>query len=151
MAARRGISQSKISKIETGEVPPSAVDVERILRALNASPEVTEEITALPRLANTQFLDLRSTLRRGLCAGGCHGGPTRSSGVAGGSSQYPVRRHPRGSTAPARGAAGQSHGSTWWSGRTGFAFGGVSAGTENTRDPSTRGIRRRTRRAPAAA
>ncbi|MEU7836262.1 helix-turn-helix transcriptional regulator [Nonomuraea sp. NPDC049129] len=68
MAARSGISQSKISKIETGEVPPSAVDVERILRALNASPEVTEEITALPRLANTQFLDLRSTLRRGLCA-----------------------------------------------------------------------------------
>ncbi|MEU4229970.1 helix-turn-helix transcriptional regulator [Nonomuraea sp. NPDC026600] len=66
LAARSGISQSKISKIETGKVLPSAVDVERILCALDASPDMIEEITSLTRLANTQFQDWRSTLRRGL-------------------------------------------------------------------------------------
>jgi transcriptional regulator with XRE-family HTH domain len=60
------MSQSKISKIETGKVIPSVVDVERILQALNAPPDVLAEATALARLANTEFQDVRSLLRKGL-------------------------------------------------------------------------------------
>jgi len=60
------MSQSKISKIETGRVIPSVVDVERILQALDAPPEVLAEVTALARLANTEFQDVRSLLRKGL-------------------------------------------------------------------------------------
>ncbi|MER7849700.1 helix-turn-helix transcriptional regulator, partial [Kitasatospora sp. NPDC096077] len=37
LARRVNMSQSKISKIETGKVTPSLVDVELILRALRAS------------------------------------------------------------------------------------------------------------------
>jgi hypothetical protein len=42
------------------------VDVERILRALNAPPHVLSEATALAKLANTEYLDVRSLLRKGL-------------------------------------------------------------------------------------
>ncbi len=66
LAARCGISQSKISKIETGRVLPSVVDVERMLRALDAPEEVVEETAALARLANTEFEGLRDIVRRGL-------------------------------------------------------------------------------------
>ncbi len=60
------MSQSKVSKIETGRVIPSVVDVERILQALNAPPYVLSEVSALARLANTEFQDVRSLLRKGL-------------------------------------------------------------------------------------
>ncbi len=60
------MSQSKVSKIETGKVIPSIVDVERILQALNAPPRVLAEVTALAKLANTEFQDVRSLLRKGL-------------------------------------------------------------------------------------
>jgi len=66
LGARCAMSQSKISKIETGRVIPSVVDVERILQALDAPPEVLAEVTALARLANTEFQDVRSLLRKGL-------------------------------------------------------------------------------------
>lgn len=66
LAARCAMSQSKISKIETGRVIPSVVDVERILHALQAQPEVLSAVTALARLANTEFQDVRALLRKGL-------------------------------------------------------------------------------------
>lgn len=66
LGARCAMSQSKISKIETGRIIPSVVDVERILQALSAPSEVLTEVTALARLANTEFQDVRSLLRKGL-------------------------------------------------------------------------------------
>jgi transcriptional regulator with XRE-family HTH domain len=66
LAARCAMSQSKVSKIETGKVIPSVVDVERILHALNAPPRVLSDVTALAKLANTEFQDVRSLLRKGL-------------------------------------------------------------------------------------
>jgi transcriptional regulator with XRE-family HTH domain len=66
LAARCGISQSKISKIETGKALATATDVERILTALGAGPEQANELLALARLANTEFQGVRASLRRGL-------------------------------------------------------------------------------------
>jgi len=60
------MSQSKISKIETGRVTPTVLDVDRILRALHVPKEVADELLGLVQLANTQFHDVRSSLRRGL-------------------------------------------------------------------------------------
>jgi hypothetical protein len=60
------MSQSKISKIETGRLLPSVVDVERILRVLAPPAELAAEVTALARLAGTEFQDVRSILRKGL-------------------------------------------------------------------------------------
>lgn len=60
------MSQSKISKIETGRITPSLVDVQQILTALDATPELMVEVTALARLANTEWQDKRSSWRRGL-------------------------------------------------------------------------------------
>lgn len=66
LAARCAMSQSKISKIETGKIIPSVVDVERILQALNAPSHVLADVTTLAKLANTEFHDVRSLLRKGL-------------------------------------------------------------------------------------
>lgn len=66
LAARCAMSQSKISKIETGKLIPSVVDVEQILRAVEAPPGLVAETVALARLANTEFQDVRSLLRKGL-------------------------------------------------------------------------------------
>jgi len=66
LAARCGISQSKISKIETGKVLPSATDVERILTALGLGGERSADLLALARLANTEFQSVRAALQRGL-------------------------------------------------------------------------------------
>jgi transcriptional regulator with XRE-family HTH domain len=66
LAARCGISQSKISKIETGKVLPSVTDVERILTALGARSDLTDELLALTRMANTEFQSTRTDMRRGL-------------------------------------------------------------------------------------
>jgi transcriptional regulator with XRE-family HTH domain len=66
LSARCGISQSKISKLETGKVLPSASDVERILTALGVSDDRLRELAALARLANTEFQGVRASLRRGL-------------------------------------------------------------------------------------
>jgi transcriptional regulator with XRE-family HTH domain len=66
LAARAAMSQSKISKIENGRVIPTVLDVDRILRALHVPEDVADELLGLARLANTQFHDDRSALRRGL-------------------------------------------------------------------------------------
>ncbi|MFJ1596845.1 helix-turn-helix domain-containing protein [Streptomyces sp. NPDC088261] len=66
LARRCAMSQSKVSKIETGKVTPTLVDVERILTALEAPRELVAEVTALARIANTQWQDKRSSWRRGL-------------------------------------------------------------------------------------
>ena len=44
----------------------SVADVERILTALGARQELTEELLALARLANTEYQNVRSSLKRGL-------------------------------------------------------------------------------------
>jgi Domain of unknown function (DUF5753) len=44
----------------------SVTDVERILTALGARQELTDELLALARLANTEFQGVRSSLKRGL-------------------------------------------------------------------------------------
>ncbi|MER6069415.1 helix-turn-helix transcriptional regulator [Streptomyces sp. NPDC001817] len=66
LAKRCNMSQSKISKIETAEITPSLVDVELILRALEAPEQLVAEITSLARLANTEWEPIRSSWRRGL-------------------------------------------------------------------------------------
>ncbi|MFI2200663.1 helix-turn-helix domain-containing protein [Streptomyces sp. NPDC020192] len=66
LAKRCNVSQSKISKIETAEITPSLVDVELILRALDAPEQLVAEITSLARLANTEWQPIRSSWRRGL-------------------------------------------------------------------------------------
>ncbi|MFD4534240.1 Scr1 family TA system antitoxin-like transcriptional regulator [Kitasatospora sp. NPDC058397] len=66
LARRVNMSQSKISKIETGKVTPSLVDVELILRALDAPPDLIAHVTALARIANTEWQDARALRRKGL-------------------------------------------------------------------------------------
>lgn len=66
LARRCNMSQSKISKIENGRVTPSLVDVERILRALDAPAELVQEIGALARNAHTEWQEIRASWRRGL-------------------------------------------------------------------------------------
>lgn len=66
LAGRCNVSQSKISKIETAEITPSLVDVELILRALDAPHQLMAEVTALARIANTEWQPIRSSWRRGL-------------------------------------------------------------------------------------
>nr|WP_203689410.1 helix-turn-helix transcriptional regulator [Streptomyces sp. SID12488] len=66
LARRCNMSQSQISKFETGKKTPKLVDVERILRALDAPPELVTEVTALARIANTEWQDKRSSWRRGM-------------------------------------------------------------------------------------
>ncbi|WP_328769764.1 helix-turn-helix domain-containing protein [Streptomyces sp. NBC_00286] len=66
LARRCNMSQSQISKFETGKKTPRLMDVERILRALDAPPEVLADVLALARIANTEWQDKRSSRRRGL-------------------------------------------------------------------------------------
>ncbi|MFF0575659.1 helix-turn-helix domain-containing protein [Streptosporangium saharense] len=66
VAARSGMSQAKLSKIETGRVHPSTLDVERILTALGTPRDIAHEVIALARVANTEYQALRTALRKGL-------------------------------------------------------------------------------------
>lgn len=66
VAARCNMSQSKVSRIENGKVRPSLVDVEQILRAIDAPAELVAEVSALARMANTDWQDARSLRRKGL-------------------------------------------------------------------------------------
>ncbi|MGI5286033.1 helix-turn-helix domain-containing protein [Nonomuraea polychroma] len=66
VAVRAGMSQAKLSKIETGRVQPSTLDVERILAALGTPRDIANEVIALARVANTEFQALRAALRKGL-------------------------------------------------------------------------------------
>ncbi|MGO4756985.1 Scr1 family TA system antitoxin-like transcriptional regulator, partial [Streptomyces sp. 2MCAF27] len=66
LARRCNISQTKLSNIETGRFTPTLIDVELILRALDAPAGLIAEITALARLANTEWQGKRASWRRGL-------------------------------------------------------------------------------------
>ncbi|MCZ2527324.1 helix-turn-helix domain-containing protein [Streptomyces sp. HB2AG] len=66
LAARCNMSQSKVSRIENGKVRPSLVDIERILRALDAPPALMAEVSALARIVATEWQDARSMRRKGL-------------------------------------------------------------------------------------
>ncbi|MCP2262487.1 Helix-turn-helix domain-containing protein [Streptoalloteichus tenebrarius] len=66
LAARVAMSQSKISRIESGRTVPTVVDVERILKALAVPPEVGQEILSLARAANVEYVSWRSYARMGI-------------------------------------------------------------------------------------
>lgn len=66
LAARCNMSQSKISRIEGNKTRPSLLDVEQILRGLDASPAIAAEVMALARIAQTEWQDGRTLRRKGL-------------------------------------------------------------------------------------
>lgn len=66
LAVRCAMSQTKISRIETGKVLPSVIDVERILKALEVPEQVTAELLNLARAANVDYASWRAYARVGL-------------------------------------------------------------------------------------
>ncbi|MER8070058.1 Scr1 family TA system antitoxin-like transcriptional regulator [Streptomyces sp. NPDC094034] len=66
LAQRCNMSQTKISNIEGSKLTPSLVDVELILRALDAPPDLVARVAALARTANTEWQDVWSQRRTGL-------------------------------------------------------------------------------------
>ena len=66
LARRCGMSQSKVSRIETGRLLPSVIDVEQILAALGIDRATRHELLALARVANAEYQDVRASVRRGL-------------------------------------------------------------------------------------
>ncbi|MEW2118730.1 helix-turn-helix transcriptional regulator [Streptomyces sp. NPDC005474] len=66
LAQRCNMSQTKISNIEGAKLTPTLVDVELILRALDAPPELVSKVVALTRTANTEWQDIWSQRRTGL-------------------------------------------------------------------------------------
>jgi len=66
LARRCHMSQSKVSRIENGRLLPSVVDVDRMLRALGVDQATSGELLALARIANTEYQDVRASVRRGL-------------------------------------------------------------------------------------
>jgi transcriptional regulator with XRE-family HTH domain len=66
LAAEVGMSQSKISKIETGRLVPSIADVERILEAVHAPKPQREDVLAHANTMLTEFSSYRLLHRRGL-------------------------------------------------------------------------------------
>ena len=60
------MSQSKISKIETGRLTPALVDLDRILTALDVNPEQAGLVLTRARLANTEWQGKRELWRKGL-------------------------------------------------------------------------------------
>ncbi|MFJ9075524.1 Scr1 family TA system antitoxin-like transcriptional regulator [Streptomyces sp. NPDC102278] len=66
LAQRCNMSQTKVGNIESGKLTPALVDVELILRALDAPTSLVTEVMALARMANTEWKDAWSSRRRGL-------------------------------------------------------------------------------------
>jgi transcriptional regulator with XRE-family HTH domain len=66
LALRCNMSQTKISRIETGRALPTVIDVERILKALAVPDEVANELLALARRANVDYASWRAYARVGL-------------------------------------------------------------------------------------
>jgi transcriptional regulator with XRE-family HTH domain len=66
LARRCHMSQSKVSRIETGRLLPTVVDVDRILKSLGADEATRTGLLDLARLANTEYHDIRASVRRGL-------------------------------------------------------------------------------------
>lgn len=68
LATHTGISQSKLSKIETGALVPSTDDLQKILTNLGASQSAIKRSTELARALRTEFVSWRFEHRRGLAA-----------------------------------------------------------------------------------
>jgi transcriptional regulator with XRE-family HTH domain len=66
LAVRTSMSQSKISRIESGRSLPTVADVELILNALEVRSEAREELLSLTRTANVEYTSLRSSARMGI-------------------------------------------------------------------------------------
>lgn len=60
------MSQSKVSRIETGRFLPSVVDVQQILRALGVDDATAAGLLSLAQVANAEYEDVRASVRRGL-------------------------------------------------------------------------------------
>ncbi|MGH3922287.1 MAG: helix-turn-helix domain-containing protein [Pseudonocardiaceae bacterium] len=59
------MSQTKISRIETGRIVPGITDVELLVYALDVDPERSRELVSLARSANTEFRSGRLRDRAG--------------------------------------------------------------------------------------
>ncbi|MFD9894240.1 helix-turn-helix domain-containing protein [Amycolatopsis sp. NPDC059027] len=66
LAAKTHMSQSKISRIETGKILPAVTDVDRVLRALAVPPEQAEQLLRLASAANVDFMSRRQVRRIGI-------------------------------------------------------------------------------------
>ncbi|KAB8169751.1 helix-turn-helix domain-containing protein [Streptomyces sp. 3MP-14] len=66
LAARCNMSQSKISRIEGNKSRPSLLDVEQLLRGLDAPPALAADVMALARIAQTEWQDGRTLRRKGI-------------------------------------------------------------------------------------
>ncbi|WP_084037196.1 helix-turn-helix domain-containing protein [Haloechinothrix halophila] len=66
LAAKAQLSQSKISRVETGRTIPTVADTERILRALEVPKSVATELLSLARAANVDYASWRSVARLGI-------------------------------------------------------------------------------------
>ncbi|WP_059007350.1 helix-turn-helix domain-containing protein [Streptomyces specialis] len=66
LAVRCGMSQSKISRMESGRALPSVVDVQLIVGALDLDNETAAELLALTRRTNAEYESIRASVRRGL-------------------------------------------------------------------------------------
>jgi transcriptional regulator with XRE-family HTH domain len=66
LAAQAGISQSKVSKIETGRMTASVEDVERLTRLLPATPEEAAALLDLARRLSTELRTWRAMRRQNL-------------------------------------------------------------------------------------
>lgn len=65
LAVRCAMSQAKISRIETGKILPSVVDVEQIVQALGVPVDDAERLLSLARVANVGYTSWRSSARAG--------------------------------------------------------------------------------------
>ncbi|MEU8460228.1 helix-turn-helix transcriptional regulator [Streptomyces sp. NPDC029003] len=66
VARSAAMSPSKLSKIENGALPPSVIDVERVLTALDVSAEVKAELAEVARRVATEATAWRIYRRTGL-------------------------------------------------------------------------------------
>ncbi|WP_370948193.1 helix-turn-helix domain-containing protein [Amycolatopsis sp. cg5] len=66
LAVRCAMSQSKISRIESGKVLPTALDVERMLTALDVPADVARELISIARRANVEHVSWRAMAETGL-------------------------------------------------------------------------------------
>jgi len=65
LGARVYMSQTKVSRIETGHVIPSVTDVELLVHAMQVDPDRGRELVGLARIANTEHQPKRIMHRRG--------------------------------------------------------------------------------------
>ncbi|MFD9890648.1 helix-turn-helix domain-containing protein [Amycolatopsis sp. NPDC059027] len=65
LSDKTGISQSKISKIETGKLVPSITDVEQIVHALGVDRGYAGELLALAQLGTTEYESGRAKSKLG--------------------------------------------------------------------------------------